>query len=159
MCEPTTLALAGLNAMSSISSIQNQNAAAVSNARNAKTAMNDSIAQEQLSFSERSRSLVQGGFDAILAGRAAEASAFTSAIENGVQGNSVKSMMRSARQATARSGARTQQELTSLSTQTGQNLKHIGTTTQGRINSVPTTRFGMGDLAGVLAPIVKAEME
>lgn len=159
MCEPTTLALAGLSAMSSASTISAQNSAAVQNAANAKQAMNDSYASTTEAFIEQNRSLLQGGFDAILEGRANEATAYASAIENGVQGASIKASLRAARQKTDRSQVRTSQEMKSLRTQTGANLKHIRTGAQNRINSVPTTRWTLGDTAGVLAPIVKAQME
>lgn len=159
MCEPITLATAGLSAMSSVSQINAQNKAAAQNAANAKEAANDSYASTTAGFIEQNRSLLQGGFDAILEGRANESVAYASAIENGVQGASLKATLRAARQKTNRSQTRTAQEMQSLRTQTGANLKHIQTNTQGRINSVPTTSFGLGDVAGVLAPIVKAEME
>lgn len=159
MCDPITMAMSGLNAVQSMASISAQNSAAAQNHANSIQAMNDSIAQEQLSFSERNRSLLQGGFDAILEGREAESAAYASAIQNGVQGNSVKAMLRDTRRKTARNSSRTTQEMESLREQTGANLDHIHTTASGRINSVPTTSFGFGDLAGVLSPIVKSELE
>lgn len=159
MCEPTTLAMAGLSAMSSVSQINAQNKQAAQNAANAKQAANDSYASTTQGFIEQNRSLLQGGFDAILEGRANESVAYASAVENGVQGASVKAALRAARQKTNRNQVRTSQEMESLRTQTGANLKHIRSTTQGRINSVPTTSFGLGDVAGIIAPIVKQQME
>jgi len=159
MCEPVTLAMAGLSGLQSVSSISSQNAAAVGNYSNAIQAANDQTAQEQLSYTEQSRGLVQGAFDAILAGREAESLSYTSALENGVQGNSIKNMLRSARQKTNRTRSRFRQEQESLRVQTGANLRHVGTKAQGRINQVPTTSFGLGDLASIATPIVRAEME
>ena len=178
MCEPVTLtaiassvgpmmatavssgaASAGLAAVSSVSAINNQNKAAVGNARNAKIAMNEEQATTTEQYIEQNRSLVQGGFDAILAGRSAESEAYTSAIQNGVQGASVKAVLRDRSQKTARSAGRTRQEMDSLSRQTGANLNHIRTKAQGRINSTPTTSFGFGDLAKIAAPMVNAQMD
>lgn len=155
MCDPVTAAMSGLSVLSSAGEINAQNSAAVSNAANAKQAMNDEQASTTQGFLEQNRSLIQGGFDAILEGRAAESSAYASAIQNGVQGASVKASLRNIRQKTNRSTGRTAQEITSLKDQTGANLKHIRSKAQGRINSVPTTSFGLGDAAGALAPIVK----
>lgn len=159
MCEPTTMALMALQGASSISAIQNQNTAAASNAAHAIAASNDEIASTTEQYIEQNRSLIQGGFDAILEGRQAESLAYTSAIENGVQGASVKAMLRDRRQKTGRSQTRLNQEMDSLARQTGANYKHIASKTQGRINSVPTTSFGLGDLAKIAAPAVRAEME
>ena len=174
MCEPVTLATigtmassamasgaasAGLAAVSTVSAINSQNKAAVGNARNAKLAMNDEQASTTEQYIQQNRSLVQGGFDAILAGRAAESEAYTSAIQNGVQGASVKAVLRDRSQKTARGAGRTNQEMDSLSRQTGANLNHIRSKAQGRINSNPTTSFGFGDLAKIAAPMVNAQMD
>ncbi|NRP53826.1 hypothetical protein XMV242_002325 [Marinobacterium sp. xm-v-242] len=159
MCEPTTLALAALQGVSTVSQINDQNAAHSANRANSLQAQNDQFNDQGRQFVEQNRSLIQGGFDAILAGREAESMAYTSAIENGVQGASVRALMSNIGQKTSRSATRTQQERTSLSQQTGANFKHIRSSTQGRINSVASTRFGMGDVAKILTPIVRAEME
>jgi len=159
MCEPTTIAMAGLSAVGSMSEIGAQNDAAVANAANAKTAMNDQYADQSRQYVEQNRSLIQGGFDSILAGREAESDAFTSAIANGVQGASVKAMFLDTRQQTARSATRTRQEMESLEGQVNANFKNIRSGTQGRINSVPTTSFGLGDAAQALTPIIRYEME
>lgn len=174
MCEPVTLATigtmassamasgvasAGLAAVSTVSTINNQNKAAVGNARNAKLAMNDEQATTTEQYIQQNRSLLQGGFDAILAGRAAESEAYTSAIQNGVQGASVKAVLRDRSQKTSRGAGRTNQEMDSLSRQTGANLNHIRSKAQGRINSTPTTSIGFGDLARIAAPVVNAKMD
>ena len=159
MCEPTTIAMAGLSAMGSMSAINAQNEAAVKNAANAKAAMNDQYADQSRQYIEKNRSLIQGGFDSILAGREAESDAFTSAIANGVQGASIKAMLLDTRQQTARSDTRTRQEMESLEGQVNSNFKNIRSDTQGRINSVSTTRFGLGDAAKALTPIVRYGME
>ena len=159
MCEPTTIAMASLSAIQSASAISDQNKASAANRVNANDAMNDEIEQSGKQYIEQNRSLIQGGFDAVLQGRADEATSYTSAIENGVQGASVKALMRSQKQITDRNAGRTRQEMTSLSDQQGANFKHIAAKAQGRINSAPTTGWTIGDTASVLAPIVKAEME
>lgn len=159
MCEPTTIAMMALQGASAVSGIQSQNTAAARNASHAISAGNDEAASTTEQYIEQNRSLIQGGFDAILEGRQAEALAYTSAIENGVQGASVKAMLRDRRQKAGRSQTRLNQEMDSLARQTGANYKHIASKTQGRINSVPTTSFGLGDLAKIAAPAVRAEME
>ena len=153
------VASAGLSAASSISAINAQNRAHVANRANAMQAQNNEINDQGRQFVEQNRSLIQGGFDAILQGRAAEAEAYTSAIQNGVSGSSVRAMLRDRRQKVARNATRTQQERTSLEQQTGANFKHIGAKTQGRINSVSKTSWSLGDTAKALQPIARAQME
>lgn len=159
MCDPVTMGMTALNGISRVAQISTQNQAAAANASNAKQAANDEIATSTEQYIEQNRSLIQGGFDAVLEGRANEAVAYASAIQNGVQGSSVKAMLRDRKQKTGRSETRTSQEIKSLSRQAGANLKHIGTKTQARINSTPTTSLGLGDVATVLTPIVRKEME
>lgn len=159
MCDPATIGMAALSGIQSASAIGEQNSASATNRVNANNAMNDEIEQSGKQYIEQQRSLIQGGFDAVLQGRADEATAYTSAIENGVQGASVKALMRSQKQITDRNKGRTLQEMSSLSDQQGANFKHIAAKAQGRINSVPTTKWTIGDTAKVLAPIVKSQME
>lgn len=159
MCEPTTIAMASLSAIQSGAAISSQNEASAANRANSLTSMNDEIEQSDLSYIEQNRSLLQGGFDAILEGRANESIAYTSAIENGVQGASVKALLRDGKQKTGRSAVRTQQEIQSLGNQQGANLNHINAKAKGRINSVSPTSWTIGDTAKVLSPIVRAEME
>lgn len=154
MCEPTTIAAltaaqVGLSTISRNEEIKAQNAHAAGNAQHAKAAMNDEMATTTEQYIEQNRSLIQGGFDAILEGRQAESTAFTSAVENGVQGASVKAMMRDNRQKTGRSKSRLGNEIDSLARQQGANYRHITSKTQGRINSAPTTKWGIGDLAKI----------
>ncbi len=159
MCEPTTIALAALQAAKSVSAINNQNQASAANRENANAAKNDEMVSSTEAYVEQNRSLIQGGFDAVLEGRANEATAYASAIENGVQGNSVKGMLRDKKVLTSRNKGRAKSEIKSLGTQQGANLRHIGSKAKGRIASVPTTSFGLGDAANILSPIVRAEME
>jgi len=159
MCDPLTLGMAALSGIQSASAIGDQNKAASDNRANALQAQNAEIEQSGKQFIEQNRSLIQGGFDAVLQGRADEATAYTSAIENGVQGASVKALLRSQKQITDRSKSRGAQEMSSLLDQQGTNLKHIGAKAQARINSVPTTRWTLGDTAGLLSPIIKSQME
>jgi len=162
MCDPVlgpAILSSGLQLIKTKGAIDSQNEAARTNTANALQAQNDSIDQTQDQYIEQNRSLIQGGFDAILEGRANESAAYASAIQNGVQGNSVKALMRSHKQNSARSAGRAQQEIKSLRQQTGASLKHIKSTTQGRINGVPRTKMGLGDVAQIVAPIVRSQME
>lgn len=159
MCDPVTAGLAALQGVSQVAGIQSQNKAAAQNYANSVQAANDEYASSTEQYIEQNRSLIQGGFDAVLSGRADEAVAYTSAVQNGVQGASVKAMLRDRKQKTGRSTVRASQEIKSLKRQSGANLKHIGTKTKARINSVPTTKWGLGDTASVLTPIVKSQME
>lgn len=158
MCDPT-LAMAGLSAVKSISAIKDQNEAAAANRRNAITAQNNKIEEQGRQYIEQNRSLIQGGFDSVLAGRAAQADAYTAAIANGVQGNSVRAMLSNQRMASQRNTQRTNQEMSSLSDQTDANFRNIRAGTQGKINSVSTTSFGLGDAAKALTPIIRNQME
>lgn len=158
MCDPT-LAMSALSVGKSMSAISDQNAAAARNREIAIQAQNDQIDDQGRQYVEQNRSLIQGTFDSILAGREAEADAYTSAIANGAQGNSVRAMMSATRQKVSRGATRSQQEGDSLRGQVGASFKNIRSRTQGRINSVPTTSFGIGDAAQALAPIVRHEME
>lgn len=157
MCDPT-IAVAALSGVQSMAAISEQNQAAAENTAQAKRAANEQYASESERYIEENRALLQQSYDAILAGRAAESEAYTSAIQNGVQGASVRAILRDRAAKTERSIVRAQQEGTSLRNQLGNSFKAIQTQTAGRISSVPTTRFGVGDLAGILAPIAKDKL-
>lgn len=154
MCDPT-LGMVALNGISTMAGISSQNKASAANAQNAKLAANYEYQTSTEQYIEQNRSLLQGGFDAILAGREAESQAYTSAIQNGVQGNSIKAILRDQRQKTGRSATRTAQEQESLTNRTINAYKGIEQKTIARIASVPSTSFGLGDAVGILAPIVK----
>lgn len=158
MCAPT-LALAAISGAQSIASINAQNDAAEANADAAIANQNSQSQSEIQKYIEQSRSIIQGGFDSVLQGRANEATAYSSAIENGVQGASIKHMLRQKQVETKRSLGRSKNERDSLEGQVGASLRHISSNTQGRINSVAPTGFGLGDAAGILTPIVKNQME
>lgn len=157
MCDPT-IAVAALSGVQSMAAISEQNQAAAENTAQAKRAANEQYSSESERYIEENRALLQQSYDAILAGRAAESEAYTSAIQNGVQGASVRAILRDRAAKTERSIVRAQQEGTSLRNQLGNSFKAIQTQTAGRISSVPTTRFGVGDLAGILAPIAKDKL-
>lgn len=159
MCDPVTVGLAAISGVQSMSAISEQNSASLENRANANAAMNDEIEQSGQQYIEKQRSLVQGAFDAVLEGRADESAAYTSAIESGVQGASVKALLRNQKQVSDRNTSRTMQEMESLETQQGSNFKNITAKAQSRINSVPQTSWTIGDAAGILAPIVKSGME
>lgn len=159
MCDPISIGMAGLSAISKASAINAQNQAHVANAANALEANNNEIEQSTEQYIEQQRSLIQGGFDAILEGRDAESIAYTSAIENGVQGNSLKAILRDQAQTAGRNAVRNSQEMGSLRRQTGANFDHITAKTKGRISSVSSTKWTLGDTASVLAPIVRSQMD
>lgn len=162
MCEPitmTSMAMAGLQGIQSISAINDQNAAAAENSIAARVAANDEFEGTTSQYIEEQRSLVQGGFDAILEGRAAEAESYTSAIQNGVRGASVKAVLRDVRQKTERGASRTKQEMESLARGTTQQFRNITSRTKARIASVPTTKFGLGDVAQIVTPIIRGQMD
>lgn len=158
MCGPLALGIAqgGLSLIGSAAAVSEQNAASARNRQHAILAMNDENAQATNKYLEDNRSLIQGGFDSILAGRANEATAYTSALQNGVSGASVKAVLRDHRQLMGRNKGRTQQEVASLRQSTSDNFKNIRSRTQGRINQVPTTSLNVGDFASALSPIMRA---
>lgn len=153
MCDPVTGGMVALNAIQTMSGIDAQNQAAMENNAAANKAAADEQDETTRGFVEQQRSLIQGGFDAILEGRAAEAEAYTSAISNGVQGSSLKAVLRDQRQKSGRNQSRVGQEMKSLKTQTGANYKHIRSKAMGRTAQVSTTKMNLGDAAGILAPI------
>lgn len=158
MCDPLSIAMAGLSAVSSAAEISAQNQASAKNAEMAVNSMNLEYAQTQDEYIERNRSLLQEGFDQVLKGRADQATAYTSALENGVQGNSIKAMLRNSRMKADTNANRYKQEQDSLRRQTSNRFSHITAKAQGRIAAVPQTSFGFGDVASALTPIVKSQM-
>lgn len=159
MCEPTLLLGAvsgGLSLMASQAQVDEQNAAAARNRQHSLLAANEEYAQVQDRYIEENRSLIQGGFDSILAGRADEATAYASALQNGVSGNSVKAVLRDHRQMTGRNKSRTSMEAASLRKNATNNFTNVRSRAQGRINQVPTTSLNMGDYASALSPILRA---
>lgn len=159
MCNPLALGLAqgGLSLIGSAAEVNAQNEASDRNRQHSIRAMNEEQADSMARYVEDQRSLIQGSFDAILEGRAEEATAYASAVQNGVTGSSVKAVLRDSRQKTGRSTSRTKQEMSSLRTQTGNQQKHIRSKAQGRINQVPRTSLNMGHIASAISPIIRSQ--
>jgi hypothetical protein len=153
-----TIAMAGLNAVGQMAAINEQNAAAERNRQISLQAMNEEQAQNAEQYVEQQRSLIQSGFDAVLQGREDEATAYTSALQNGVSGLSVRAVLRDARQTAGRNTSRNQQEQNSLNIQTSRAQRGSVATARGRINQVAPTSFNMGDLGVVLSPILRSQM-
>jgi len=158
MCDPLTLGIAqgGLSLIGSASAVSAQNTAASNNRANSIQAMNAEQGQTTADYIEQNRSLIQGGFDAILEGRDAEATAYSSAVQAGAQGASVFAVLRNNRQIMGRNKSRTGQEMSSLRTQTTRQFDNIRAKAQGRINQVAPTGLNLGDFASALAPIGRA---
>lgn len=154
MCDPT-LAMVGINAASSFAGIGAQNAASDANAMSAKLAANNEYVQNTRAYIDETRSILQSGMDLVLQGRAAESMALTSSIQSGVQGSSVRALMRDMSFASARNRQRNQQELQGLKSATTTRNEQTSARTKARIESVPRTRFGLGDAVSILAPIPK----
>lgn len=154
MCDPT-LAMVGVNAVSTMAGINQQNAAAAANAQNAKLAANNEYTQNSRAYIDQSRSILQTGMDLVLQGREAESKAYTSAIQSGVQGASVRALMREKGFAATRNRQRNQQELAGLQSATETRNEQVRAKAKGRIASVPTTSFGLGDALSIVAPIPK----
>lgn len=154
MCDPT-LAMVGLNAAGTMARIGQQNAAAEANARQAISAGNTEMVSDHRRYIEDSRSLIQQGMDAVLQGRSAESTAYTSAIQSGVRGASVRAVMRDKRMTMGRNTRRTSLELDSLESAADARGREVRAKVKGRIAQVPGTRFGLGDAVSILAPIPK----
>lgn len=154
MCDPT-LAMVGINAASSFAGISAQNSASNANAQNAKLAANNEYTQNTRSYLDENRAILQTGLDLILQGREAESRSYTSAIGSGVQGSSVRSLMRESAFATARNRQRNRDEQTGLRNSLKTSNEQTRARTEARIASVPRTSFGIGDALGILAPIPK----
>lgn len=154
MCDPT-LATVGINAIGTMSSINAQNEAALANAQNAKLAANNEYVQNTRQMLDQNRAILQTGMDLTLQGREAESRAYTSAIGSGVQGSSVRALLRDKRFASTRNRQRNQQEQTGLKNALKTRNEQARSRAEGRIASQPMTSFGIGDALGILAPIPK----
>jgi len=154
MCDPT-LAMVGVNAVSTMAGINDQNRAAMANAQNAKLAANNEYVQNQRAMIDQNRAILQNGMDMILQGRAAESRSYTSAIQSGVQGSSVRALMREKGFAATRNRQRNRQEMEGLKSATTTRNEQTRAKAKARIASVPTTSFGIGDALGIVAPIAK----
>jgi hypothetical protein len=154
MCDPT-LGMVALNAVGTVAGIQSQNSHSAAVAANARQAANNQYAAESSNYVQQNRALIQGGFDAILEGRAKEAIAYTSAIENNGAGNSLRAVLADRRGKTGRGMDRFAQEADANKAQLDTKFKSIETQAAGRMASAPPTSFGLGDLVGIVAPIPK----
>lgn len=153
MCNPTVLAVAkvGVAAMGEAERVREQNEASDRNRAAARAAASDEQQSVTARYVEDQRSLVQAGMDSILEGREAEALAYTSAVESGVQGTSVAEMILEKDALQGRNQQRSQAEMASLRTQVGIDFSNIDARRQSRENSVPRTKFSMAKIAGAAA--------
>ena len=153
MCDPTMMAVGkvGVAAMAEGERVREQNLASSKNSMAARTAATNENMSTTQRYVQDQRSLIQAGMDSVLEGRAAEALAYTSASENGVQGTSVNEVIMEKRALEGRNSNRSQQEMESLKTNTGIDFSNIDTKRQNRENSVPRTKFSMVKIAGAAA--------
>ena len=150
MCDPTLLAIGKVatTAMAEGERVREQNEANARNTAAARAASSDSQQSTVARYVEDQRSLIQAGLDSTLEGREAEALAYTSAIESGVQGTSVNEVIMEKRALEARNANRSKQEMDSLRTNVGIDFANIDAQRQSRENSVPRTKFSMAKIAG-----------
>jgi hypothetical protein len=153
MCDPTMMAMGkvGVAAFAEGERVREQNEAHAKNSMAARTAATNENMSTTQRYVQDQRSLIQAGMDSVLEGRAAEALAYTSAVENGVQGTSVNEVIMEKRALEGRNSNRSQQEIESLRTNTGIDFSNIDTKRQNRENSVPRTKFSMAKIAGAAA--------
>jgi len=154
MCDPT-LATVGINAFSTMSSINSQNEASLANAQNAKLAANNEYVQNTRQMIDQNRAILQNGMDLILQGREAESLAYTSAAGAGVRGASIRALMADKRFTMTRNKQRNRQEQEGLMNALQTSNEQARAKAEGRIASQPMTSFGLGDALGILAPIPK----
>ena len=149
MCDPTLLAVGKVatSVMAEGERVREQNTASARNTAAARSASSDSQQSTVARYVEDQRSLIQAGLDSTLEGREAEALAYTSAIENGVQGTSVNEVIMEKRALEARNANRSAQEMDSLRTNVGIDFANIDAQRQSRENSVPRTKFSMAKIA------------
>lgn len=141
----------GVAVMSENERVNEQNTASAKNSMASRTAATNENLSTTQRYVQDQRSLIQAGMDSILEGRAAEALAYTSAIENGVQGTSVNEVIMEKRALEGRNSNRSQQEMESLRTNVGIDFTNIDARRQNRENSVPRTKFSMAKIAGAAA--------
>ena len=154
MCEPTTLAATmavaqfGTKIISETTRVNEQNAASSRNTSAARAGAASSYQSTTAKYVENQRSLIQAGLDSVLEGRANEALAYTSAVENGVQGTSVAEVIMEKRSLEGRNKQRSSQEQSSLRTNVGIDFQNINAKREERENSVSRTKFSMARIAG-----------
>lgn len=158
MCDPTMMAImkVGGQAVGTMAKINEQNAASNRNSAAARAAAVGEYQSINSRYVEDQRGLIQAGLDMTLEGRAAEAVAYTSSVENGVQGTSVAEMILDNRAKRGRNTNRNEQEMASLRENVGIDLSNIDTKRQQRENSVPRTSFGVGDALKIGSTAVDA---
>ncbi len=153
MCDPTMMAMGKVGAavIGEQERVREQNEAHAKNSMAARVgATNENMSTAQR-YVQDQRSLIQAGLDSVLEGRSAEALAFTSAVENGVQGTSVNEVIMEKRALEGRNQNRSQQEMESLRTNVGIDFTNIDARRQNRENSVPRTKFQMAKIVGAAA--------
>ncbi len=153
MCDPTMMAVGKVGAavIGEQERVREQNEAHAKNSMAARTAATNENMSTTQRYVQDQRSLIQAGLDSVLEGRAAEALAYTSAIENGVQGTSVNEVIMEKRALEGRNQNRSQQEMDSLRTNVGIDFTNIDAKRQNRENSVPRTKFQMAKIVGAAA--------
>ena len=153
MCDPTMMAIGKVGAavIGEQERVKEQNEAHAKNSMAARTAATNENMSTAQRYVQDQRGLIQAGLDSVLEGRSAEALAFTSAVENGVQGTSVNEVIMEKRALEGRNQNRSQQEMESLRTNVGIDFTNIAARRQNRENSVPRTKFQMAKIVGAAA--------
>jgi hypothetical protein len=148
MCEPATIAMIGMSAISAGAGAMQQNAASDANRESAINSMNIEQQATTDQYIEQSRAAVEEGYELVLEGRSQEAQFLNMAAESGVQGISVNEGFFSVANANARTDARFAREAESRRLQTNLNMKGIRATAANRINSQPKTSILGATLTG-----------
>lgn len=160
MCDPTMMAIGkvGTAVMKESARVSEQNTASAKNSMASRIAASNENMSTTQRYIQDQRSLIQSGLDSVLEGRAAEALAFTSAIENGVQGTSVNEVIMEKRSLEGRNASRLDAEMDSLRTNVGIDYTNIDARRQNRENSVPRTSFQIAGIAGAAADAASSLM-
>ncbi len=154
MCEPSTMASAGISIMKAQAEAKAQKRAAANMQGAAISSMNSQADQANLKFEEENRTALQEAYDLSLQNRATEATFLVQAVENGVQGISVNEGYMALKNTTARGNNRFTQERGSREASHLNHLAGLHSQAGGRINSAAPTMSGRDViLAGVTAGV------
>lgn len=152
MCNPALMQIGKVGAavMKESARVSEQNNASAKNSMASRMAATNENSSTTQKYIEDQRSLIQAGLDMVLEGRSAEALAYTSAVENGVQGTSVNEVIMEKRALEGRNASRSEAEMDSLRTNVGIDYTNIDARRQSRENSVPRTKFSMAGISGAV---------
>lgn len=149
MCDPSMLAIASASAQT-VSTIQQGRAVNSAARQTYRSALESQATQTtglQRRHIETSRQINQQAQDAALEARAAAASARNSTAAGGVSGNTMLALVNEQRRLAAKNLSRINDQRTNADLELQSNLSALNTQTKNRIDTTPTSKLTLVDLA------------